>query len=238
MTEPNQDQDQSEPEPEDAGSLVPILTTIIAAYLAYQATSGPVKGSWRYVATVLGLEEMAGEALLHVVQRALSRQQKGKGLSKQQLDQLWMATDEAVKAGKDAGIQKLVAILKSVGDKTAAATERTATDSTRPAAERTATDSNPPVDPDKTRAIAEDLARTVGHAAQNAAGEAAGLTKRWRSMHDMRVRSSHALLDGDSVPADKPFITDAGIEIRYPHDPAAPLDETINCRCGLTWYTK
>ena len=51
MTEPNQDQDQSEPEPEDAGSLVPILTTIIAAYLAYQATSGPVKGSWRYVSS-------------------------------------------------------------------------------------------------------------------------------------------------------------------------------------------
>jgi uncharacterized protein with gpF-like domain len=245
MTEPQQPPEEQPPE--DAGSLVPILTALIAAYLTYQAGQGAVKGSWRTAAATLGLTELAGEALLTVAQRALNRQRQGKGLTKKQQDEMWMHVDAAAKAGADAGLQRLVTILRDVGESTAAK----AAAPTPPkegdgkkggSLAQTLADTGGKTGSseiaDKVRPIAEDLAGTIANAAQNEAAEKAGLTKRWRSQHDLRVRASHAFLNGDAVPADKAFITHTGTEIRYPHDPAAPLDETINCRCGLEWYSK
>jgi len=241
MTEPQQPAEEQAPE--DAGSLVPILTALIAAYLTYQAGKGAVKGSWRTAAATLGLTELAGEALLTVAQRALDRQRKGKGLSKKQQAEMWMHVDAAAKAGADAGLQRLVTILRDIGESTAAkAAAPTSGEKKGGSLAQTLADTGGKTGgaeiKDKVRPIAEDLAGTIAYAAQNEAAEKAGLTKRWRSQHDLRVRASHAFLNGDAVPADKPFITHTGIEIRYPHDPSAPLDETINCRCGLEWYSK
>lgn len=238
---PQQPPEQEQPTtPEDTSSLVPILTALIAAYLTYQASKGAVKGGWRTAANTLGLGEMAGNALATVAQRALDRQRRGKGLTKAQQDELWMAVEKAAAAGSDAGLQRLVSILRDVGESTTAAKDgkKAATTLAQTLADTGGKIQTDPAVKDKVRPIAEDLAATVAYAAQNHAAEQLGLTKRWKSQHDLKVRASHAFLDGDSVPADKPFITHTGTEIRYPHDPAAPLGETIACRCSIDFFSK
>ena len=58
------------------------------------------------------------------------------------------------------------------------------------------------------------------------------VTKMWLSERDSKVRPEHAMLDGNSVPFDKPFNV-KGFEIRFPGDPLAPPHLTIGCRCRL-----
>jgi hypothetical protein len=68
-----------------------------------------------------------------------------------------------------------------------------------------------------------------------------GLGKQWRRSGKIHSRRKHDLTDGQIRPVDKPFIlgtgnvvdeeASAGIRIMYPHDPAAPASETINCGC-------
>lgn len=63
----------------------------------------------------------------------------------------------------------------------------------------------------------------------------------WRSSHDERVRTSHRALDGKSRNEQGVFVTPTGATLRFPGDPAAPISETVNCRCYLSWeldYTK
>jgi hypothetical protein len=57
-------------------------------------------------------------------------------------------------------------------------------------------------------------------------------SKRWLSQNDGRVRESHANADNDN------WIGLAGVfsnGLRYPHDPSAPAEEVINCRCTLQY---
>lgn len=84
-------------------------------------------------------------------------------------------------------------------------------------------------------------ARTAVTGAQNAgrmdsyaAAEKMGikLKKRWIATLDGRTRHEHAVLDGQSVDADKPFKAD-GYKIMFPGDPSAPPHLTYNCRCTL-----
>lgn len=84
-------------------------------------------------------------------------------------------------------------------------------------------------------------ARTAVTGAQNAgrmdsyaAAERMGikLKKRWIATLDGRTRHEHAVLDGQSVDADKPFKAD-GYKIMFPGDPSAPPHLTYNCRCTL-----
>lgn len=84
-------------------------------------------------------------------------------------------------------------------------------------------------------------ARTAVTGAQNAgrmdnyaAAEKMGikLKKRWIATLDGRTRHEHAVLDGQSVDADKPFETD-GYKIMFPGDPSAPPHLTYKCRCTL-----
>jgi hypothetical protein len=67
--------------------------------------------------------------------------------------------------------------------------------------------------------------------------EAAGVSlhKLWLTQADSRVRSSHRHLQGKTVEADKPFWRELGTDkqLRFPGDPEAPLDQTVNCRCFL-----
>src|SRR5215813_10058595 len=55
----------------------------------------------------------------------------------------------------------------------------------------------------------------------------------WRTAGDERVRDSHDAMDGQEQPYGQPFISGDGNFLRYPGDPAAPPEETINCRCWL-----
>ena len=56
--------------------------------------------------------------------------------------------------------------------------------------------------------------------------------KEWVSRHDSRTRVSHAIADGQRVRLGDRFIVGAS-RMLYPGDPAAPIEETANCRCVL-----
>jgi SPP1 gp7 family putative phage head morphogenesis protein len=54
--------------------------------------------------------------------------------------------------------------------------------------------------------------------------------KRWLAIIDDRTRPSHVEANGQTVDIDEPFrVGDA--EMMHPHDPSAPAEEVINCRC-------
>lgn len=54
--------------------------------------------------------------------------------------------------------------------------------------------------------------------------------KRWLATDDQRTRPDHVEADGQLVPFAQPFIV-GGFQMMYPHDPAGPPHEVINCRC-------
>ena len=58
------------------------------------------------------------------------------------------------------------------------------------------------------------------------------IMKEWRSLRDERVRHAHRELDGSKQPIWQPFHVN-GVPIRFPHDPIAPPNLTIGCRCFL-----
>lgn len=64
---------------------------------------------------------------------------------------------------------------------------------------------------------------------------AQNVRKVWNSAHDNRVRHTHRELDGESVGLNERFVSISGARLLYPLDPDAPLAETVNCRCGLTY---
>jgi SPP1 gp7 family putative phage head morphogenesis protein len=87
---------------------------------------------------------------------------------------------------------------------------------------------------------AESVARTEVIGASNAGSfyqmKATGLraTKEWLAANDDRTRPSHKAVDGTVVDMDEKF-TVGGWPLDFPHDPTAPPEETINCRCTLAW---
>lgn len=56
---------------------------------------------------------------------------------------------------------------------------------------------------------------------------------RWISSRDEKVRDTHRDLDGKMIRFGKSFQTSRGNQVRYPLDPEAPAEETINCRCVM-----
>lgn len=67
------------------------------------------------------------------------------------------------------------------------------------------------------------------------ASRAGAVGKSWKTKRDGRVRTSHGDLEGDFVPMDRPFVTITGAELMRPGDPNGPLEETIYCRCRLSY---
>lgn len=87
---------------------------------------------------------------------------------------------------------------------------------------------------------AETIVRTEVIGASNAGSfyqmKATGLraTKEWLAVNDDRTRSSHRAVDGTVIDMDEKFMV-GGWPLDFPHDPLAPPEETINCRCTLAW---
>lgn len=87
---------------------------------------------------------------------------------------------------------------------------------------------------------AEVIARTEIIGASNAGSfaemKATGLKadKEWIATEDRRTRPSHEIVDGSWKSIDEAFIV-GGYAMLYPHDPAGPPQEVINCRCTLGW---
>lgn len=91
----------------------------------------------------------------------------------------------------------------------------------------------------RAEAIARSETITALHTAQEQAMEQAvqsgaldqtATTYIWRSSHDKRVRDAHRELDGQRAKMGQPFQSSLG-PIRYPGDPDASIENTINCRC-------
>jgi hypothetical protein len=72
-----------------------------------------------------------------------------------------------------------------------------------------------------------EVAKTVG-----------AVYKVWRTRRDKRVRPTHGGLEGNRVPLNSEFITFEGNHLRFPRDPLAPLEETAECRCRLSYIIK
>lgn len=82
--------------------------------------------------------------------------------------------------------------------------------------------------------IVGDLAGKVASLAQQIAVSSLDLSpeevrQTWISMRDAHVRESHHELDGETRALGEEFKPD----LKFPRDPDAPIEETINCRCWL-----
>lgn len=96
---------------------------------------------------------------------------------------------------------------------------------------------------DMNRTSAVRAARTAVTGAENAgrmdsyvAAAKMGIKvrKRWIATKDSRTRHSHAMLDGETVDYDKPFVSDLGSEMMFPGDPhGAKPGDLYNCRCSM-----
>lgn len=83
------------------------------------------------------------------------------------------------------------------------------------------------------RVIAEQEAQTSYNAGTYLSGvQMGGGTKTWITRRDSRVRGEHTLLHGKSVQIKDAFTVDGAV-LRFPGDPLAPINLTINCRCRL-----
>ncbi|MFD8710395.1 phage portal protein [Streptomyces anulatus] len=69
-------------------------------------------------------------------------------------------------------------------------------------------------------------------ASHMAALDAGAVRKTWVSTDDARTRRTHKAAQGSTVPMNKRF---ALTESRWPADPAAPANQSIQCRCALTF---
>jgi uncharacterized protein with gpF-like domain len=83
------------------------------------------------------------------------------------------------------------------------------------------------------RTIAEQESQTSYNAGTYFGGiRMGGATKTWVTRRDSRVRGEHILLHGKTVDIKDGFpVSDA--TLRFPGDPLAPINLTINCRCRL-----
>lgn len=87
---------------------------------------------------------------------------------------------------------------------------------------------------------AEAVARTEIVGASNAGSldqvRATGLPakKSWLATEDLRTRETHRRVDGSTVNLDEKFMV-GGWPMDRPHDPNAPPEEVVRCRCTLTF---
>lgn len=87
---------------------------------------------------------------------------------------------------------------------------------------------------------ADTIARTEANAAYNggnydaadALGEYGPVAKTWSAFIDRRTRPSHAQANEQTVAFAEPFIV-GGTPMDRPHDPLAPAEEVVNCRCRV-----
>lgn len=110
------------------------------------------------------------------------------------------------------------------------------------------------VDRYRTRALinrSETIARTEGGQATSLAREESldqmieqtgiavdRIVRIWNTTRDKRTRDWHASMNGQKRGRAEAFIDGHGNRLRYPHDPAAAAETTINCRCGLTFSVR
>ena len=85
--------------------------------------------------------------------------------------------------------------------------------------------------------LSMNVVTTAVEAARSRVYESGGslFVKEWNCQHDNRTRTSHLKADGQKRPGNKPFNV-GGSKMMQPGDMTAPIHETANCRCWLSWY--
>lgn len=56
----------------------------------------------------------------------------------------------------------------------------------------------------------------------------------WNTREDSRVRQTHIPMNNQRREPGIPFTSGAGVSLRFPGDPGAPIQEIIRCRCLIT----
>lgn len=88
---------------------------------------------------------------------------------------------------------------------------------------------------DRARYIAEEEANTAYNDSDFEEAIAEGYTmKTWNTMADRYVRKTHRPMEGKTIPIDDYFLVGNSLML-YPRDPDGDLEETVNCRCWLTY---
>ncbi|MFE2498962.1 phage portal protein [Streptomyces scopuliridis] len=86
--------------------------------------------------------------------------------------------------------------------------------------------------------LAETCAVATVNGAADAAAESVGpaVLRTWVTRGDTRVRAAHRGLNGTTLPAGTPYTVN-GSALRFPSDPFAPADLTVNGRCRLRHFS-
>lgn len=95
------------------------------------------------------------------------------------------------------------------------------------------------VSANRAQTIARTEVHTVANTAQHQAAEAleVPMKQEWIAAVDERTRTTHIDADGQVVGLGESFIV-GGASMRFPGDPTAPPEETINCRCTVGFITE
>lgn len=223
---------------EELSAIGPALAAFTAAVLAYARTGERVAGLPLTVAKKIGYYALVIAALQALAQRSLDHQRTWSG--KRAAEELWEHGDEAVAAGVEAGLKVLAQSAKHIAkaarvDEATGGSPGVSLPGERYDPEQTE-HAKTYADPDQ---IALPVVQATKHAAQLAAAEAAGWTRKaWVSRQDNRVRVNHVFLNAKNyeyheVPIGEPFVTLDDNKLWYPGDTSAPLHEWMRCRCWL-----
>ena len=224
MTQPGAQQPPPPGPEESESSLVPALLTVYALYLAWRGANAGFRGGATQVRRALNLDVLIGGVLAAVAHRALDGQRRNAGRSG---DELWAHADGAVRVAVEVGLDVLSEALLWTDRHTSGDPSTVDAATAVPGEATVPTGENPP------DLLARMLATAVTNAAMLAAAAAAGWTRKtWTRRADARVRDTHRILHGQTLPLGDSFEV-RGHKLRFPGDPAAPISETANCRCWL-----
>jgi hypothetical protein len=89
-----------------------------------------------------------------------------------------------------------------------------------------------------TRVVAESQDLALRQAVSQGALEESKVIRVWNRIPDDRVRDAHDVMQGQRAGLNETFTDGSGNELRFPGDPRAPGETTINCRCTLRMEIK
>ena len=87
---------------------------------------------------------------------------------------------------------------------------------------------------DRARLIAENEANAVFNYTEYEEAAKNKKYKTWLTIMDGHERDSHAEVNGVTLPIDQEFVLQGGT-CQYPREDTLPEEESVNCRCSLTF---
>lgn len=88
------------------------------------------------------------------------------------------------------------------------------------------------------RAASAGVQAGFEQAAQRGFLEHSEVVREWQTRHDGRARESHIEMHGEKRGLTEPFVSGDGNLLLFPRDPSAPAEDSVNCRCRLTYRLK